>query len=568
MLSHDVLVIGAGLAGLRSAIAAHDEGLDVAIVTKQHPIRSHSVMAQGGMNASLGNHPDGKEDSWEKHAFDTIKGSDFLADQDAVEVFAKEAPMNVYELEHWGCPFSRFPDGRIAQRAFGGAGFPRTCFGADKTGLYLINTLYEQCVKRNIRIYEEWIALELIVEDNVSRGIVAYSLPTGALEVFRAKALILCSGGNLRIYPKTSNSITSTASGLVMAVRAGLPLKDMEFVQFHPTTLVGLNLTITEGARGEGAYLLNDLGERFMSRYVSKEIMERAPRDITSRSIQTEVNAKRGIGGKDYVYLDMRHLGDDTIRKRFPGIYEVCMEFRGIDPTKEPVPVQPAAHWSMGGIDCNADTETEVKGFFVAGECACVSTHGANRLGGNSLMETIVFGRRAGLSAARYARKERAFPAANGLYQESLSKQEERFKNLFERSGEGNPYEIKAELGAVMDKKVGIYREEQGLTHALQEVKALQKRYQHIRSPHGGRKYNNDLLWHLDIEGFLIVSEVIVRGALNRQESRGSHARTDFKERDDRNWLKHTIARRVGDEITLSYKPVTITQFGVGKREY
>ncbi len=280
MFSHDIVVVGGGLAGLRAAIEAHDCGFDVAVVSKVHPLRSHSVMAQGGINASLANHPEGKEDNWEKHAFDTIKGSDFLADQDAVEIFAKEAPVNLYELEHWGCPFSRFPDGKIAQRPFGGAGFPRTCFGADKTGLYLINTLYEQTIKRNIKIYEEWVALELIVEDQTCRGIVAYSLPRGELEVFKAKAVIFCTGGNLRIYPKSSNSITSTASGVVMAFRAGLPLKDMEFVQFHPTTLYGLNLTLTEGARGEGAYLLNDLGERFMSRYVSEAIMEKAPREL------------------------------------------------------------------------------------------------------------------------------------------------------------------------------------------------------------------------------------------------------------------------------------------------
>lgn len=568
MISHDIVIVGSGLSGLRAAIEAFDGGADVAVVTKLFPIRSHSTQAQGGINASLANHPEGRDDNWEKHAFDTIKGSDFLADQDAVEVFAKEAPMDVYQLENWGCPFSRFPDGKIAQRPFGGAGFPRTCFGADKTGQYLMNTLYEQSIKRNVKFYEEWVALALIVEDQVCRGIVAYNLAKGALEVFKSKAVMFGTGGNLRIYPKTSNSLSSTASGLIMVLNAGLPLKDMEFVQFHPTTLVGLNLTLTEGARGEGAYLLNGLGERFMSRYVSETIMERAPRDITSRSIQSEVNEGRGIDGGDYVHLDMRHLGANNIRERFPTIYELCTQFRGIDPTKEPIPVQPAAHYSMGGIDCDLNCHTEVEGFFTAGECACVSIHGANRLGGNSLMETIVFGRRAGKSAVQYLKNGSRESKGSGVYKDFLLKQEKRLRAIFEKNGTENQYNIKSQLGSVMQEKAGIFRDEEGLKEALSELDILKKRFRNAKAPSKGQNFNYDLMWHLDIEAFLKISEIILLGALARKESRGSHSRRDYRERDDRHWLKHTVARLIKGKIALSYKPVTITKFGVEKRVY
>ncbi|MDI7260647.1 MAG: FAD-binding protein [Thermodesulfobacteriota bacterium] len=568
MISHDILIVGSGLTGLRAAIEAFDGGADVAVVTKLFPIRSHSTQAQGGINASLANHPEGRDDNWEKHAFDTIKGSDFLADQDAVEVFAMEAPMDVYQLENWGCPFSRFPDGKIAQRPFGGAGFPRTCFGADKTGLYLMNTLYEQTIRRNVKFYEEWVALALIVEDQVCRGIVAYNLPKGVLEVFKAKAVIFSTGGNLRIYPKTSNSLSSTASGLTIALNAGLPLKDMEFVQFHPTTLVGLNLTLTEGARGEGAYLLNGLGERFMSRYVSEAIMERAPRDITSRSIQTEIDEGRGIGGGDYVYLDMRHLGADNIRERFPTVYELCTQFRGVDPTREQIPIQPSAHYSMGGIDCDLNCRTEVEGFFAAGECACVGIHGANRLGGNSLMETVVFGRHAGASAVQYLKDISRKSTGNGVYKDALLKQEKRLKIIFEKTSTENQYQIKSQLGSIMQEKAGIFRHEEGLKEALSELKTLQKRFRKVKAPSKGQNFNYDLMWHLDIEGFLTISEAILMGALAREESRGSHARRDYRERDDRHWLKHTVARLTKGKIALSYKPVTITKFGVEKRVY
>ncbi len=568
MISHDVVIVGSGLSGLRAAIEAFDGGADVAVVTKLFPIRSHSTQAQGGINASLANHPEGRDDNWEKHAFDTIKGSDFLADQDAVEVFAKEAPMDVYQLEKWGCPFSRFPDGKIAQRPFGGAGYPRTCFGADKTGQYLMNTLYEQSIKRNVKFYEEWVALALIVEDQVCRGIVAYNLAKGALEVFKSKAVIFGTGGNLRIYPKTSNSLSSTASGLIMVLNAGLPLKDMEFVQFHPTTLVGLNLTLTEGARGEGAYLLNGLGERFMSRYVSETIMERAPRDITSRSIQSEVNEGRGIDGGDYVHLDMRHLGANNIRERFPTIYELCTQFRGIDPTEELIPFQPAAHYSMGGIDCDLNCHTEVEGFFTAGECACVSIHGANRLGGNSLMETIVFGRRAGKSAVQYLKNGSRESKGNGVYKDFLLKQEKRLRAIFKKNGTENQYNIKSQLGSLMQEKAGIFRDEEGLKEALSELDILKKRFRNAKAPSKGQNFNYDLMWHLDIEAFLKISEIILLGALARKESRGSHSRRDYRERDDRHWLKHTIARLIKGKIDLSYKPVTITKFGVEKRVY
>lgn len=409
MIYHEAIVVGGGLAGLRAAIELNRNNVRVAIISKVHPIRSHSVAAQGGINASLGNHPRGLYDNWEKHAFDTVKGSDYLADQDAVIRMTKEAAERIYEMEHWGCPFSRTSEGKIAQRPFGGAGFPRTCYAADKTGHALLHTLYQQIIKfkqaaerKEITIYEEWLVTDLVVEDGICVGVIALDIVSGRLEAFQSGAVIFATGGAGRIYGRSTNALINTGMGMAIPYWTGVPLKDMEFIQFHPTTLLGKNILITEGCRGEGGYLLNNKGERFLEKYNdSKKDMEVAPRDIISRNIMYEIMAGGGFDNS-YVHLDLTHLGEEKIAKRLPGIRDASMEFVGVDPVTAPIPIQPGQHYTMGGIDCNTECETSIKGFYAAGEAACVSVHGANRLGGNSLLDTIVFGAIAGSNAARY----------------------------------------------------------------------------------------------------------------------------------------------------------------------
>ena len=403
MIHHDVIVVGGGLSGLRAAIEAKRAGLDVAILSQVHPGRSHSGQAQGGINAALGNHPDGRDDSWEKHAFDTVKGGDFLVDQDCAIQMAKDAPGVIYEMDHWGCPFSRFEDGTIAQRPFGGAGFPRCCYGADKTGHYLLHTLVEQAYKLQVKMYVEQYVTSLIVHDGVCQGVVSYDMIRGGFEAFTANAVVIATGGAGRTYSNTTNSLISTGSGMFMAYYAGVPMKDMEFVQFHPTGLYTTQILMTEGARGEGGYLINGEGKRFMEKYAPK-FMELAPRDITARSIQIEINEGRGINGQGFVHLDLRHLGAEKILLKLPGIRDLAIHFEGVDPIEEPIPVVPSQHYWMGGIDTNVDGATVMPGLYAAGECACVSVHGANRLGGNSLLETIVFGRRAGAEVVQLPR--------------------------------------------------------------------------------------------------------------------------------------------------------------------
>src|SRR3990172_5254023 len=397
MVAHDVLVVGAGLAGMRAALeASKRRGLNVALLSKIYPTRSHSGAAQGGINAALG-----ANDSVENHAFDTVKGSDYLADQDAVMVMVSEAPRAVIEMEHFGTLFSRTPEGRIAQRPFGGAGFPRTAYAADKTGHVMIHTLWEQMLKNKVKVYSEWQATSLIVEDGICRGIVAIDLMSGEVQVINAKAVIFATGGTGRVYLRTSNAFANTGDGIALALRAGIPLEDMEFVQFHPTTLFGSNVLFSEAARGEGAHMYNAEGERFMKRY-APEKMELGPRDLVARSIETEIIQGRGFPG-GYVHLDLRHIGRKRLLEALPQIRELAMDFAGVDPIEGAVPIQPGQHYSMGGIACDANGQTAAKGFFAAGECSCISVHGANRLGGNSLMETVVFGRLSGLKAAEYA---------------------------------------------------------------------------------------------------------------------------------------------------------------------
>ena len=574
MIYHDVIVVGGGLAGLRAAIELNRHNVKVAVISKVHPLRSHSIAAQGGINAPLGNHPRGAYDNYEKHAFDTIKGSDYLADQDAVIRMTKEATERIYEMEHWGCPFSRTTEGKIAQRPFGGAGFPRTCYAADKTGHALLHTLYQQVIKfkqaseRNeIVVYEEWLVTDLVIEDGICVGLVALDIVSGRLEAFQAGAVIFATGGAGRIYEKSTNALINTGMGMAVPYWAGVPLKDIEFIQFHPTTLVGKNILITEGCRGEGGLLLNNKGERFLAKYDdSKKDMEIAPRDILSRNIIREIMSGGGFDN-NYVHLDLRHLGEEKINQRLPGIRDICMEFAGIDPATDLIPIQPGQHYTMGGIDCNVECETIVKGFYAAGEAACVSVHGANRLGGNSLLDTIVFGAIAGSNAAKYIQCLGGKRGEN-ILNDALKRAEQRIEALYKSDGNEKYVIIKASLNKVMDSKVGIFREASALKEALNEVKALQNKYKRIKLNYTGKRANLSLGWTLELKGSLDVAEAIVAGALAREESRGSHFRTDFPKRDDTGWLKHTLVYFAPEGARLDYKPVNISSFEPKERKY
>lgn len=563
---HQVIVVGGGMAGLRAAIESHDRGLDTAVLSQVHPVRSHSGAAQGGMNGALANVPEGKDDSWERHAYDTVKGSDFLADQDAVEVMTKEAALRIIELEHMGVPFSRTDEGKIAQRPFGGAGYPRTCYASDKTGHVIMQTLYEQTVKRQIKVYAEYFAVSLVADSGVCRGMVAVNIATGEVETFAADAVIFATGGAGRTYGRSTNAIISTGSGMAVAYQAGVPLKDMEFIQFHPTALFGSNILMTEGARGEGGYLVNNKGERFMQRYASKA-MELAPRDIVSRSIQTEIDQGRGFEG-GYVHLDLRHLGREKILERLPGIRDIAISFAGVDPIDQPIPILPAQHYTMGGIDCNYDGETQLKGFFTAGECACVSVHGSNRLGGNSLLETIVFGQRSGKKAAQYVTESKPRSAAEKVMAESQAAVEKKLNALFEGKTSEPIFQVRFELGETMNQKVGIFRDKQPMTEAVAKIKELRQRFKGCRLSNKAKRYNLEMIRTVELEGCLQVAEAIAQGALARQESRGSHTRLDFPKRDDNNWMKHTLAYCTSDGPRLDYRPVVITRWQPEERKY
>src|SRR5438309_3406558 len=445
---------------MRAAIEAHDAGADVAMISKLHPTRSHSGAAEGGINAALGNAAD---DSWESHAFDTVKGSDYIGDQDAIEIFTREAPGDIYQLEHWGAFFSRLPDGRLAQRPFGAAGSPRTVYAADITGHVLIQVLYEQLVKRDITVYEEYFAWRLVENDGRCQGVISWDLLNGGLKVIGGKTVVLATGGQGRIYRTTTNAYACTGDGTAMALRLGLPLKDMEFMQFHPTTPYPTGILLTEGRRGEGAYLINSEGERFMKTY-APNAMELASRDVVSRAEMTEIDAGRGINGS--VMLDMRHLGAERIIERLPGSRELSMTFAGVDPIYDPVPVRPGAHYHMGGVETGNDGETELTGLYAAGEVACVSVHGANRLGGNSLMETITFGRRAGTAAAEWALTHTTITAGESQERDA----EHDIQELLDRTDGERPWKIRDELGASMLENFGVFRREEKMVRQVQIV--------------------------------------------------------------------------------------------------
>jgi len=565
MIHHQVIVVGGGLAALRAAIAAQED-TDVAVLSMVYPVRSHSGAAQGGINGALANNPDGRDDTPEKHCFDTVRGSDYLADQDAAEVMTREASNCIYEMEHWGVPFSRFDDGTIAQRPFGGAGFPRTCYCADKTGHVLLHTMYEQCVRRGVTFYPERMVVSLAVEDGSCHGVIAMNMITGELEAFQGEAVFFGTGGSGRVYARSTNAIINTGLPMAQAYWAGVSLKDMEFVQFHPTTLFGTNVLMTEAARGEGGYLINAEGERFMARYTPK-VMELAPRDITSRSIQTEILEGRGFEN-EYVYLDLRHLGKEKIMERLPGIRDLAMSFVGVDPIEKPIPIQPGQHYTMGGIDTDVNGETKLKGFYAAGECACVSVHGANRLGGNSLLDTIVFGKLAGQRIAKRM-MEGSLPFGNPtVVQRTLAEVKAKIKKMTSGEGGEKVAQVREEMQQTMFFKVGVYRERGDMLEAVDKVAELQERFTKTGLTYRGTRFNLELMKKLELEGMLSLAEVIATGALAREEGRGSHSRRDFKERDDATWLKHTMATFTPEGAKLSYSPVTITKYQPEARKY
>jgi succinate dehydrogenase / fumarate reductase flavoprotein subunit len=558
-VTHDVVVVGAGCAGMRAAIEAFDAGADVAMISKIHPVRSHSGAAEGGINAALGN---ASEDDPVKHAYDTVKGSDYLGDQDAIEILCNEAPDDVYELEQWGAVFSRTPDGRIAQRPFGAAGEPRTAYAADITGHVLIHVLYEQVMKRDIRTYEELFAWKLVEADGRCQGVIGWDLLSGGLRSIGAKTVIIATGGAGRLYTGTTNAYACTGDGMAMALAVGVALEDMEMMQFHPTTLAPTGVLITEGCRGEGAYLLNSAAERFLVRY-APNAMELASRDVISRAEQTEIDEGRGVDGN--VLLDLRHLGAERILERLHGTRELSMTFAGVDPIFEPIPVRPGAHYHMGGVDTDVWGRTTLEGLYAAGEAACVSVHGANRLGGNALMETITYGRRVGRHASEWALTHTTVEVPVSVESDT----ERELRTLLDRTEGERPWRIRDELAQTMHENFGVFRREEEMLQQGEIVQGLRERYERVVVEDKGDVFNTDLTQALELGFMLDLAQCMVVAGLARKESRGAHARPyDYPDRDDENFLRHTLVTLEDGVATLDWKPVTMAKWQPEERKY
>lgn len=564
VFKHDIVIVGSGLAGMRAALEAKRAGLDVAIVTKVHPLRSHSGAAQGGINAALK-----PEDSIESHWFDTVKGSDYLADQDAVEIMVSEAPENIYQMERLGALFSRDDNGKIAQRAFGGQSFNRTAFAADRTGLTLLQTLFEQISRYQVKVYEDWYVTDIILKDNVCSGVVGFDLRTSEFAMFHAKATMFATGGYGRAYKVNSNAHANTGDGLSIMLRQGIPLEDMEFVQFHPTGLYPSGILLSEAARGEGAYLYNSEGKRFMDTYAPGK-RELAPRDVVSRAEQQEIDEGRGVNG-NYILMDLRHLGAEKIHERLPELYDLALSFLGLDMTKEPIPIQPTAHYSMGGIPTDIygrvimdENNTPVTGLYAAGECSCVSVHGANRLGANSLLEALVYGRKTGETMT----KDLGSLSLAELPSDALNRTKSEYDFILNGKGKELVPQIRAELQESMTNNCGVFREEAKLQKAKEKVKELQERFKNIHITDKSKVYNTDLMEALELGHLLDFSEAIVEGAILRKESRGAHSRKDFPNRDDANFLKHTLFYKKDGKQEIRFKKVNITKFEPKERTY
>ncbi|MDJ0729454.1 MAG: succinate dehydrogenase/fumarate reductase flavoprotein subunit [Crocosphaera sp.] len=575
MLQHDVVIVGGGLAGSRAALEIKrlNPSIDVAVVAKTHPIRSHSVAAQGGIAASLKNVD--SEDSWESHAFDTVKGSDYLADQDAVALLTQQAPDVIIDLEHLGVLFSRLDNGKIAQRAFGGHTHNRTCYAADKTGHAILHELVNNLRRNGVKIYDEWYVMRLILEDGEGKGIVMYHIEDGTLEIIQSKVVMFATGGYGRVFNTTSNDFASTGDGLAMSALAGVPLEDMEFVQFHPTGLYPVGVLISEAVRGEGAYLINSEGRRFMEDYAPSR-MELAPRDITSRAITLEIRAGRGVHrdgspGGPFVYLDLRHMGKEKIMSRVPFCWEEAHRLVGVDAVSEPMPVRPTAHYCMGGIPVNIQGRVRLsgdrltEGFFAAGECACVSVHGANRLGSNSLLECVVYGKITGENIANYV-QDRKFSQFDG--EAYLQEAKQRISSLLNKEGTIRIATLRQQFQDSMAEHCGVFRTEELMQEGIDKIQQFKAQYDNIYLDDKDSCWNTELIEAMELRNIMVVGEMILTSALNRKESRGAHSREDYIERDDPNFLKHTLAYYSAAGLDIQYMSVVTNMFEPKERKY